>query len=196
MNGTFNGNYVLDAPYQNFEIYGVSQSYWRVLEAGVPDTSNGGHTGAFGSFYSTTDQPIITSGSAQLVTLNGTFASNKIALSGSGAIQMEYNGAYSFIYTAKVTNSDNAIHYADFWVKYNGVDYPNSTVRASIPARKNATTPSAMPVTVQLLDVAVSDGDVIELYWRGDSTLLSLNYDTFGGTIPAQPSIRAVIQAV
>ena len=196
LNGSFNGSYNLDAPYQNFEIYGVSQSYWRVLEAGVPDTSNGGHSGAYGSFYSTQDQPIATSGSAQLVTINSTFASNKTALSGSGAIEMEYNGAYSFIYTAKVTNAANAIHYADFWIKYNGVDYPNSTVRASVPARKNATTPSSLPVTVQLLDVALNDGDVVELYWRGDSTDLSLNYDTFGGSIPAQPSVRAVIQAV
>jgi len=46
------------------------------------------------------------------------------------------------------------------------------------------------------LDVAVNDGDKIELYWRGDSTELSLQYETFGGTIPAQPSVRAVIHEV
>ena len=109
---------------------------------------------------------------------------------------MDYKGAYSFIYTANVTNADNVIHYADFWIKYNGTDYPNSTVRVSVPARKNSTTPSRIPVTVQLLDVAVSDGDKIQLYWRGDSTLLSLDYETFGGAIPAQPSIRCQIHEV
>ena len=103
---------------------------------------------------------------------------------------MDYKGAYSFIYTANVTNSDNVIHYADFWIKYNGSDYPNSTVRVAVPARKSAGVPSRLPVTVQLLDVAVNDGDKIQLYWRGDSTLLSLDYESFAGVIPAQPSDR------
>ena len=151
---------------------------------------------AYGSFYDTTDQSIIVASSPQAVTLNSTFASNNIALSGSSTIQMEYAGTYSFIYTAKVQNADNVIHYADFWIKYNGTDYPNSTVRVSIPARKNATDFFSTPVTVQLLDTAVNNGDKIQLYWRGDSTLLSLNYETFGGTIPAAPSIRCQIHEV
>ena len=109
---------------------------------------------------------------------------------------MDYNGAYHFTYTAQVTNADNAIHYAYFWVKYNGTDYPESTSVVAVPARKNATTPTTLPVTVNLLDVAVNDGDKIELYWRGDSTLLSLDYNTYGGTIPAAPSVRATIKAV
>ena len=196
LNGQINGGYTMDAPYQNFEIYGVSQSYWRVLEAGVPDTSNGGQEGAYGSFYSTSSQAIAVINTPQLVEIESTFASNKVSLSGSSAIQMDYNGAYSFTYTAKVENTANAVHYADFWIKYNGTDYPNSTVRVTIPARKSASEPFTSPVTVSLLDVAVNDNDKIELYWRGDSTSLSLNYETFGGTIPAQPSVRAVIQAV
>ena len=168
---------------------------WRVIRAGIPFESSVTNEGAYGSFYSTGSQTIATSGSAQLVTFSSTFASNLLALSGS-AIQMQYAGAYSFTWTAKVQNADNVIHYADFWVKYNGTDYPNSTVRAAIPARKNASEFTIQPVTVQLLDVAVNNGDVIELYWRGDSTLLSLNYETFGGTIPNAPSIRATIHAV
>ena len=196
LNGQFNGSYNLDEAYQNFEIYGVTESYWRVLEAGVPDVSNGGHSGTYGSFFSTQDQSIAASGSAQLITLNNTQASNKIALSGSGAIQMEYNGAYNFSYTATVENADNVIHYAYFWVRYNGVDYPNSTTVAAIPARKSAGVPSYMPITVNLLDFAVNDGDKVELWWTGDSTLLSLNYSSYGGTFPASPSVRAIIQAV
>ena len=195
LNGQINGSYNLDASYQNFEIYGVSQSYWRVLEAGVPDTSNGGHTGAYGSFYSTTTQAIITSGSAQVVTFNGTLSSNKIALSGSSAIQMEYNGAYKLTYTAQLTNADNAYHYATFWIKYNGVDYPNSAVRVSAPPRKSASEPSATAVTVGLLDVAQNDFDKIELYWRGDNTNLSLQYLP-GSGVPDAPSIFAQINAV
>ena len=169
---------------------------WRVISAGIPFESSVTNEGAYGSFYSTGSQAIVASGSEQQVTFGNTFTSNLISLSGSGAIELEYAGAYSFTWTAKVQNFDNAIHYADFWVKYNGTDYPNSTVRAAIPARKDASTPTIQPVTVQILDVAANNGDKIELYWRGDSTELSLQYQTFGGTIPAAPSIRATIHAV
>jgi hypothetical protein len=195
LNGDFNGFYNLDAPYQNFEIYGVSQSYWRVLEAGVPDITNGGHSGAYGSFYSSASQAIVTPGTPQLVTFNGTLSSNKVALSGSGAIQMEYNGAYKLTYTAQLTNIDNAYHYATFWIKYNGVDYPNSSVRVSAPPRKSASEPSSTAVTVGLLDVAQNDFDKIELYWVGDDTDLSLEY-VAGVGIPDAPSVFAQINAV
>ena len=195
-------SYRLERPGQWVELrasqYNQSDSFiteWRVIRAGIPFESSVTNEGAYGSFYSTQTQAIATSGSAQLVTFNNTFTSNLISLSGS-AIELDYKGAYSFTWTAKVENADNVIHYADFWVKYNGADYPNSTVRAAIPARKNASEFTIQPVTVQLLDVAVNNGDKIELYWRGDSTLLSLQYETFGGTIPAAPSIRATIHAV
>jgi len=108
---------------------------------------------------------------------------------------MDYNGAYKLTYTAQLTNIDNAYHYASFWIKYNGVDYPNSTVRVSAPPRKSATEPSATAITVGLLDVAQNDFDKIELYWRGDSTNLSLQYVT-GSGIPDAPSILAQINAV
>ena len=196
-------NYVLERPGQfvelrasQFEEGEALAREWRVISAGIPFESNVTNEGAYGSFYSTGSQAISVSGSEQLVTFGNTFTSNLISLSGSGAIELEYKGAYSFTYTAKVQNFANEIQYADFWVKYNGTDYPNSTVRAAIPARKNASTPTIQPVTVQILDVAVNNGDKIELYWRGDSTELSLIYQTFGGTIPAAPSIRATIHAV
>ena len=169
---------------------------WRVIKAGIPFESSVTNEGAYGSFYSTQTQTIAASGSAQLVTINNTFTSNLISLSGSGAIELDYRGTYSFTYTAKVQNADNVVHYADFWIKYNGTDYPNSSVRTAVPARKSASEFTLLPVTVQLLDVAVNNGDKIELYWRGDSTELSLQYETFGGTIPAAPSIRATIHAV
>ena len=195
INGAFNGFYTIDSPYETLELYGVKADHWRILEAGTPSDSGGGHEGAYGSFYSTADQPIVTPATAQKVTMNATFASNAISNS-SGTIIMDYNGAYSFTYTAKVQNADNVIHYADFWIKYNGTDYPNSTVRVAIPSRKNSSEFTLTPVTIQLLDVAVNNGDQIELYWRGDSTLLSLNYEDFGGTIPNAPSMRATIHAV
>ena len=153
--------------------------------------------GAYGSFYSTGSQPIEASGSAQLVNIESTFTSKFTSLSGSGAIEMDYAGAYNVTYTLVVTNDDNQAHYAEFWIKYNGTDYPYSTVEVLMaPKLGGAAKISTQPVTVSLLDVAVNNGDKIELWWRSESTNVSLQYNTFGGTIPASPAVRVVIQEV
>ena len=172
-----------------------TETEWRIIRAGTSNEGFPSSQGTYGSFYSTATQTIATSGSAQLVTFNNTFASQSIALSGSGAIQMDYAGAYKLTYTAQLTNIDNAYHYANFWIRYNGVDYPNSTVRVSAPPRKSATEPSSTAVTVGLLDIAVNDSDKIELYWIGDSTTLSLQRIIGTGT-PDTPSVFAQINAV
>jgi len=204
---TFDGNpgIYLKRPYSWLELrasqYPSGESLiteWRVIRKGLGNgtTYPPNNQGTFGSFYSTSSQAIAASGSDQIVQFDNTFTSQSIAISGSGTIQVDYAGSYKLTYTAAVENRDNDIHNAYFWIKYNGVDYPNSTVIATIPARKSATVYTAQPVIVQLIDVALNDFDKIELWWRGDSTLLSLNYETFGGTIPNSPSVFAQINAV
>ena len=195
INGQFNGWYTMDSPYEHLEIYGIEDTHWRILSAGTPEVSAGGHEGSFGSFYSTATQTIAVSGSAQLITLNQTGATNNIALSGSGAIQMDYNGSYRLSYTAQLSNLSNSYEYADFWIKYNGADYPYSGVRISAPPRKSASEPSDTPITVTLLDTALNNGDKVELYWKGTSTSLSLKAYTGAGS-PNTPSVRAQINAV
>ena len=195
INGQFNGWYTIDSPYEHLEIYGIEDNHWRILSAGTPEVSAGGHEGSFGSFYSTATQTIAVSGSAQQITFNQTGATNNIALSGSGAIQLDYNGSYRLSYTAELSNLSNSYEYADFWIKYNGADYPYSGVRISAPPRKSATEPSDTPITVTLLDTALNNGDKVELYWKGTSTDLSLKAYTGLGS-PDVPSVRAQINAV
>ena len=199
---TFDGRagIVVDRPYQWIELRAGTENRrteWRVIRSGIEDTSGATNKGAYGSFYSTQNQSIAVINTPQVVTLNNTFTSNLISLSGSSTIEMDYAGAYSFTYTLVVTNNSNAANFAEFWVKYNGVDYPNSTVEILLPPKfGGAAKLSTTPVTVQLLDIAVNNGDKIELYWRAESTDVKLQYKTFGGAIPASPAVRATIHAV
>ena len=189
----------LSSPYSWVELRAGGENgntEWRVIRSS--DGSGGGISGAgaYGSFYDSTQQDLIAVDTSQSVDLTNTFTAKDINLSGN-AIEIVNQGVYQFTYTAMVQNADNAPHYANFWIKYNGVDFPSSNTRVLVPERKNSTEFSATPVTVALIGEALNNNDTIELYWEGDSTLLALMATTASEAgQPNTPSVFANIHAV
>lgn len=145
------------------------------------------------SCYSTSSQQLITSGAAQVVTLDSVWAENGVHLVSGSQITFDEAAAYEFKFVAKVANSDNAVHDVWFWVKYNGENFPNSATRMTLQPRKDSSTPSAQLMTVSITGVAQNDGDYIELYWTGDSNLLSLRASSGNAVRPSSPSVIASI---
>ena len=191
-------SYVMKNPYGYVELR-ASQfpsgeslvTEWRVVRA-----SHGGEVtgnkGAYGSFYSTVDQPLASTTTAQAVTLNGVFANDRVSISGSSAIQFQYAGTYQFSYVVQVSSLSNAQEDTYFWVKYNGVDFANSTTVVTLQPRKSVTTPSTQLMTVTITGIAQNNGDYIQLYWGGTSTELSLAAEPVG-TSPTRPATPSVI---
>lgn len=189
----------LSSPYSWVELRAGGENgntEWRVIRSSDGSGGGGGSAGAYGSFYDSSTQTISTINTPQQVTFNSTFASQSIALSGSGTIEIDNQGTYALSYTAQLANAANSYEYVDFWIRYNGVDYPNSNVRISAPPRKSASEPSDTPVTVTITDTALNNGDKVELWWQGTSTDLDLFSYTGSLTEPDTPSIRASIVAV
>lgn len=151
---------------------------------------------AYISLYSSASQAIITSGSAQPITFTSQWTLKDISLVSGTQITFAKAGTYQLTFVAQVANSDNSVHDSRFWVKYNGANFPFSTKRITLPARKNASTPSAQVMTLAILGVALNDNDHIELYWTGDSTLLSLRSTPGSAVYPSTPSIVADIVRV
>lgn len=147
----------------------------------------------YGSFYSTQDQAIITIDVPQIVTFNNTYEANDVSLS-SNRIYFAKAGTYQFAYVAQVFNSSNNIEDCQFWIRYNGVDFPNSATHMTLAARKSSTEPSEQQMKLVLSGTAQNDGDYIELYWQGSSTSLELGYVPAGTVGPVNaPSIIANI---
>lgn len=155
-------------------------------------TGAGGALGNYGNFFDSTDQPFLTVGTAQVVRINTNAGSSGMSLSGTGRIVIANPGTYTMIYSIQLQNTDNAIHYADIWLKYNGSDYPDSTTRFYIPARKNATEYGYTVATVNYVGTSTAPGDYVELWWHADSTLVSIEYLP-AGTSPTHPATPSVI---
>ena len=194
--------YILDSPYDWVELrasehtdaaIGGNVVEWQVIRSG---TGNGGGNGetAYGSFYSNVSQSIGTPGVSQSVQLGSTYESQSIYTTGS-KIVFDNPGTYEFQYVAQVANSTNANQDANFWVKYNGVDYPNSNTRITLQPRKSSGEPSFQLMTSNFIGTAVSANDYIELFWNTTDAGVYLFYTGSNGE-PATPSVIANAHAI
>ena len=147
----------------------------------------------YGSFFSNQDQSLAAINTPQIVTFNNTYEGNNVSLS-SNRIIFDKAGTYQFSFIASVFNSSNGVENCDFWIKYNGVDFPNSGIMMTLKERKSSTEPSEQQMKLILSGTAQNDGDYIELYWQGTSTSLELGYVPAGANSPVNsPSVIANI---
>ncbi len=181
-----------DAYYE--PLFGTTRIGWRVINSSHGG-ENVGNIGAYGSFYSTSDQALLDISQSQAVTLNGTYANDRVSISGSSAIVFEYAGTYQLSYVVQVSSLSNAQEDTYFWIKYNGLDFPNSTTVVTLQPRKNVGIPSTQLMTFTLTGIAQNNNDYIQLYWGGTSTDISLAAEPTGSnpTRPATPSVIANI---
>jgi hypothetical protein len=152
----------------------------------VPDPTG------YGSFYSNVTQTLSAANTPQAVTLGSTYEAVGTSTSGS-RIYMDKAGTYQFSYVAQVASSANSQEYAEFWIKYNGVEYPNSNTKLILQPRKSSTEPSEQLMTLIINGTSLNDNDYIELFWEATSTEVSLKYDPANASYPATPSIIANI---
>lgn len=155
-------------------------------------TGVGGALGYYGNFIDTTSQSFLSVGTEQIVRINSNLNSVGFYLSGSGSVVIENPATYTMIYSIQLKNTSNDIHYADIWLRYNGSDYPDSTTRFHIPARKSTNEYGYAVATVNYVGTSVNSGDYVELWWSADSTAVSIEYLP-AGTNPVTPAIPSVI---
>ena len=155
-------------------------------------TGAGGALGYYGNLFDNTDQSFVTPGTAQIVAINTNAGSNGISLSGTGSIVIANPATYTLIFSIQLKNIDNAIHYADIWLRLNGSDYPDSSTRFHVPARKNATDFGYAVATVNLLGTSINPNDYVELWWHSDSTDVSIEHLP-AGVAPVHPETPSVI---
>jgi hypothetical protein len=145
----------------------------------------------YGSFFSDQNQSLSDVNVQQIVSLNNTYETNGVSIS-DNKIVFASAGTYQFSYVAQVFNNSNDTQHCEFWIKYNGLDFPNSATHITVNARKSSTEPSEQQMKLILSGTAQNDDDYIELYWQGSSVGLLLGYVPVGIDGPvASPSVIA-----
>ena len=189
-------SYTLNQPYQTVTLrasqYPSGESLiteWRVIGTST-GTGGLGEGYGYGNFFSSGSQPLITPGVSQSVLLDSTYEANGVHIASGSRIYFDTAGTYQFSYVVQIANASNQPKDANFWIKYNGVDYPNSNTFISVIEEKNPANPSYQLMSATFTGTAQNDNDYVELWWDGDSTDLSL-YSTGSNGHPATPSVIA-----
>lgn len=166
--------------------------------------TNGGGTLSFPyiAISDSTDQYATGTNVPTLIKFNTLDANSGFVLTAPGSITCEVSGIYKITYSVQIGNSDNDIHQAIFWLKENNADIANSATIFTIPARKNAGTPTFVCGYSEVTFAAIA-GDVVQLWWATDqayapSPLVNgvyLHHEN-AWTTPTNPYARPAVPSV
>jgi hypothetical protein len=155
----------------------------------------GGDLGAYGSFYDTTDQPLVSTTAAQRVLVGTTLESRLMSIADGSKLVLGTDGTFSLTFSIQLTNSNNNVQTATVWLKHEGVNYPNSASHIDVPGARGGVD-GAIVTTVNFVASGL-EGEEIEIWWAGTSTALTIESYTNGAPgAPATPSVILTIVQV
>jgi hypothetical protein len=147
--------------------------------------------GYYGSFYDSTDQPLASVTTAQVIAIGSTAEANGVSIVSGDEITFANAGTYSLTFSVQISNLANSVEKAIFWLRTNNVDYPDSATEIDLQARKSSTEPNRQVITVNYVATATA-GQQVQIYWSGSSTDLRL--ESFAaGTSPVSPAVPSII---
>jgi hypothetical protein len=135
-------------------------------------------------YFSTVDQALVASNTAQPVTFNQTYLQSGFVLNGgtNSEITAVYGGVYSFQLTLTLTSTSGSSKDAYVWIARNGTDLGYTTRPYNISG-------SGRMLDIQwAFDIDVAAGEYLEFYWSGTSTSLELGASAAVTPHPGIPS--------
>lgn len=141
----------------------------------------------YASLYDTTTQAAAVINTPQVIHINTVdFASNVTVVAGS-KITIANVGTYNLQWSGQFSNTSTSAADVRVWLRYNGVDYPQSASIVTVPS-KHGTTAGSTIAAWNWLGKSQSPGDYVEIWWTSDSTSVSLTAYP-ANTGPAVPSV-------
>lgn len=171
------------------QILGQAVTNWAWEIVGGMSNFNG--KAIYGSFYDMTDQTLVSTTAAQVISLGTTAEANGISIVDGNKITFEYAGTYSLTFSIQITNLANTVEKAIFWVRTNNIDYPDSATEIDMPARKSAGIPNRQVITINYVATATA-GQQVQIWWSGSSTNLKVEALP-AGTSPVSPAVPSII---
>lgn len=155
----------------------------------------GGDLGAYGSFYDTTDQALVTTAAAQVVAIGNTLEARLMSITGGDTLVLGADGTFSMTFSIQFTNANNSMQTATVWLKHEGENYPNSARHFDVPGSHGGN-PGSVVGTVNFVTTG-SSGEEIQIFWAGTNTNLKIDsYSNGASGAAATPGVMLTIQQV
>lgn len=148
----------------------------------------------YGDFYDTTDQPITTANTAQLVTLNSTGITRGTSRSNGSRVNVSYAGDYNVMFSVQFKNASADEQDAYLWLKKNNANVADSAGRVTIPKKHGSEDGHTIAAWNVFLTLAVND--YVELYAQATSTDVAIETIAAAGSVPRSPSVIITINRI
>jgi len=145
----------------------------------------------YGAFADYTNQPLASTATGQVMTLNTTdIGGHGVSVVSSSRMTVTNAGTYNFQWSGQFKSTSAALEDVYVWIRINGTDVVGSNGLVSIPNKHAGLDGHTIAAWNYMLNLNAND--YLELVWGGGSTALSLATIAAGAS-PTRPSTASVI---
>lgn len=168
---------------------GGSTPTWSTIS-----TPSIGQSSYYGSFYDTTaTQVAANTTTAYAIQIGQTAENNGVTIASGDEITFAHSGVYNVQYSIQFTNTDNAIHNVNIWLRKNGVDVADSNSQYAVIAKHGSIHGQLIAAVNYVLTVTA--GDYLQLMWQTEGVQAFIETIP-AGTTPTTPVTPGVIVTV
>ena len=168
---------------------GGSTPTWSTIS-----TPSIGQSSYYGSFYDiTASQVAANTTTAYAIQIGQTAENNGVTIASGDEITFAHSGVYNVQYSIQFTNTDNAIHNVNIWLRKNGVDVADSNSQYAVIAKHGSIHGQLIAAVNYVLTVTA--GDYLQLMWQTEDVKAFIETIP-AGTTPTTPVAPGVIVTV
>jgi hypothetical protein len=148
----------------------------------------------YGAFADYTNQPLASTATGQVMTLNTTdIGGHGVSVVSSSRVTVTNAGTYNFQWSGQFRSTSAALEDVYVWIRINGTDVVGSNGLVSVPNKHAGVDGHTIAAWNYVLNLNAND--YLELVWGGGSTALSLATYAAGAS-PTRPSTASVIATI
>jgi hypothetical protein len=147
---------------------------------------------SYGSFYDTTNQLNPTASIARAININSTATASGVSIVSSNRISVDHDGIYNIQFSLQLIKTTANNGDADIWLRYNGVDVPNSNTVVTITDGSKG---SNKNVAAWNFVQAMTASSYCQIYWSAADTGLYI-YAIGTQSTPVRPATPSIIVTV
>lgn len=135
-------------------------------------------------FFSTVDQAIAATNTAQAISFENTYLNSGFTINGASTSQITatYSGVYNFQFSAQAFSASASVKNVYIWIRRDGVDIEYSATHLVLSG------PSDSRALSWDFNIDVQAGSYIEMMWSSDDTNTKLGAQTATSPHPGEPS--------
>jgi hypothetical protein len=147
---------------------------------------------SYGSFYDTTNQANTPASTARAINISSTATASNVSIQSGNRITVAHDGIYNIQFSLQLIKTTANNGDADIWLRYNGVDVPNSNgVVTIIDGSKG----SNKTITAWNFVQAMTASSYCQIYWSAADTGLTI-YAVGTQSSPTRPATPSIIVTV